>query len=258
MNKKFVFTFVIFLLVACAPKTPPDLQSTISVAIEQTRKAEEALVTQMPPTNTPAPTNTPQPPNTPRPTSTPRPTNTKTPIPQPIYLTGSGDTIIDFENTFQIAIVKINGNSASSHFAVINYGKNGDKYDLLVNTTDPYEGILPLDFHEDEHTTRFEVKAKGSWEITILPLSSARVLSVPGSVSGSGDDVILLIGSAPDIAIISGNSESRHFAVISYGSSKDLLVNTTDPYNGTVVLDKDTLILTINSESNWNIEVKKK
>lgn len=77
----------------------------------------------------------------------------------------------------------------------------------MVNTTDPYDGIVPLDFMADEHAARFEVKAHGDWTIEILPLSTARVLVVPGSIDGKGDDVILLTGSKPDTAIIKGNDE---------------------------------------------------
>ena len=65
----------------------------------------------------------------------------------------------------------------------------------------------------------------------------------------------MLIGSKPDLAKITGNTESQHFAVISYGKTSDLLVNTTDPYDGTVILSSDVILLEINAVGDWLIEI---
>lgn len=179
-----------------------------------------------------------------------------TPPPQNVF-SGSGDTVISFDRTAEPAIVHIVGNTGSHHFAVTSYGSQGEYINLLVNTLDPYDGIRPLDF-EGEHATRFEVNATGAWTIEILPISAAHTLWVPGSLSGSGDDVIVLAGNTPDLATISGNSVSHHFAVIGYGSSGnylDLLVNTIDPYEGTVMLDRTTHFLEIDAEGQWVISI---
>ena len=97
--------------------------------------------------------------------------------------------------------------------------------------------------------------ASGDWSIEILPVSSARVLTVPGKMEGNGDEVIALSGAKPDLAIIQGNDQSRHFAVTSYGKSLDLLVNTTDPYDGKVIVASDTLFLEITATGSWSIEI---
>lgn len=178
-----------------------------------------------------------------------------TPAPKPIEFTGNGDSIVDFINPFDVAITHITGNASSHHFAVTNYGIDGNSIDLLVNTTDAYNGIRPLDFGRDEHTTRFEVKASDEWRIEILPITSARVLIVPGVIEGIGDDVIFLDGATPDIAKINGNTESRHFAVISYGNHSDLLVNTTDPYEGTVIIKGNSTTIEIKANGSWSIEI---
>ena len=129
---------------------------------------------------------------------------------------------------------------------------------MLVNTTDPYDGVRPLDFNNGEHTTRFEVTASDEWRIEALPITSARILTVPGSIEGNGDDVIFVEGATPDLAKIKGNAESRFFAVKSYGKSSNLLVNTTDPYEGTVIVSGDTVILEIQAAGNWSIEITAK
>ena len=172
-----------------------------------------------------------------------------------MHLSGTGDSVVDFENPFNIAIAHIVGNQASSNFAVKNYDANGNTIDLLVNTIDPYDGILPLDFRDGEHTTRFEVNAPGDWIITVMPVSMARVLTVPGTIEGNGDDVFLITGESPDTAVIKGNAGSVNFAIISYGDNIDLLVNTIDPYEGTVIVDPTTSAMEVKAVGPWTIEM---
>ena len=237
-----------------APTAPPAGAEPSDVA-EQLPADTVAPTATPQPTNTPGPTDTPRPTNTPLPTNTPRPTNTPTPPPEPILLTGSGDTVVDVDRGNYAAIAHITGNAAANHFAVVNYGSDGDQIDLLVNTTEPYDGIKPLDFRESEHTTRLEVTATGDWTIEILPLIEARGFLVPGRIEGVGDDVVILTDGTPDIATITGNAAASHFAVIGYGTTADLLVNTTEPYEGTVILDPDTAVLEITGVGPWSIEV---
>jgi hypothetical protein len=247
-------------------------ESTAIAAVEATdeaRPTDTPVPTETPePTNTPAPTdtpaptntptltNTPEPTNTPRPTNTPTPTDTPTVTPTPIVLTGTGDAIVDIEKGAEPALVHIIGNSASRFFAVINYDSNGEQIDLLVNTTDPYDGVRPLDFRNDEQTARFEVQATGTWTIEVIPLLAIERVEVPGSISGVGDYVFALSGGIPDTATITGNQSERFFAVLGYGDGIDLLVNTTDPYQGVVLLDPDTLIIEVQAEGEWTIEIE--
>lgn len=181
-----------------------------------------------------------------------------TAVPKPVTLSGSGDSIQDFQNPFEVAIAHITGNAASHHFAVTSFGSDGERIDLLVNTTEPYEGIRLIDPRSGQHTTRFEINATGSWTIEVLPLSSARKFSVPGAIEGNGDDVVMLTGSTPDLATVKGNAAGRHFAVMGYGQYSDLLVNTTDPYEGTVRLEADTVVLEVLATGSWSIVVKAK
>ena len=259
MQKLKIILITLIFLTACnnAPS-----QGAIETAIFQTQAADQIAVDQntsgeisQQTTNIPPPTRTKLPTNTPAPTNTPDP---PTPVPDPIVLTGTGDSIVDVDNYFKFAIVHIVGNSSGRHFAVINYSEDGESIDLLVNTSDPYDGIKPLDFRNGEHTTRFEINATGEWTIEILPISYARILTVPGSIEGSGDEVFFLDGSKPDIAKITGNNESRHFAVLSYGSSSDLLVNTSDVYSGTVLVDGDTVAIEVTAQGEWSIEISSK
>lgn len=202
-----------------------------------------------------------------QPTTLPLPTETiiqptATQAPDPIVLDGAGDSVVDFENPFTISIVHIIGNSNGSHFSVVNYDANGEYLDLLVNTSDPYEGFGPIDFYDNSHTTRFEVNATGEWKIEVLPVSTVRALSIPGIIEGLGDEVVQLVGAKPDKAYILGNQTgSNHFSIVSSstkGDYLDLLVNTSDPYEGTVLIDGESTYLEINSSDKWSIDIKGK
>jgi hypothetical protein len=183
------------------------------------------------------------------------PTETAIPI-EPIVLTGKGDSIEDFTRSYGAGLYIIEGNACDRFFAVTSFDSAGNQIDLLVNETKPYSGIRPMDFG-DTTTTRLEIKASCAWKITINPLSTIRTFTVPGDVFGTGDDVVLLQGGTPDLADITGNASSRYFGVFSYGKNGyDVLVNTTEPYQGSVMLDSETLILEIKSNDVWNISVK--
>lgn len=127
--------------------------------------------------------------------------------------------------------------------------------DLLINTIGSYQGTVPLDFSSDEQTSRLEIKSSGSWEVQILPLSSARTGTVPGVISGNSDDVVILTGEKPDLLKATSTGESN-FIVWSYSSSdRDLIFNEIAPYSGTAMLDSSTIVLTITVEGDWSLEV---
>lgn len=216
-----------------------------------------------PAVNTPRPTFTPEPgavstatpvlptPTPEPPTPTPVPPTPTTP-PEPIVLEGQGDSIVDVNKWEGPALVRVEGNAESRHFAVLTHG--GDYPDAIVNTTDVYRGVRLIDF-EDSLTSRFEVNAEGGWRIEVLPLSEARVLVVPGMISGEGDEVLILDGVA-DLATIRGNEAERHFAVMTHGDRfPDAIVNTTDPYEGTVIVGSETTVLEVLAVGGWTIEV---
>ena len=206
-------------------------------------------------TPTPEPTNTPAPTATPEPTSTPTPEPTATPAPQPVVYSGTGDNVIDIQKpggADAAVVAYVRGNAESRHFAVENFDAGGEQIDLLVNTTDPYEGIVPMDFRSGEQTTRLQITSSGEWYVEIRPLSTVRHSGAPGVIEGTGDDVFIVDGE-PDTALITGNADARHFAVIAYGERSNLLVNTTDPYDGRVIVAGDTVVVEVNAEGPWTI-----
>jgi hypothetical protein len=163
---------------------------------------------------------------------------------------------VDIEKWPGPALARISGNQGGAHFAVTALNDAGESLDLLVNTVEPYSGTRPLDFTDGAHTARFEVAATGDWQIEVLPvIGNIEVVDVPGTATGTGDNVIAL-GDPADVATITGNSAASHFAVIGYGGLfSDLLVNTTDPYEGQVIISEDTFLLAITAVGDWSIEL---
>lgn len=215
------------------------------------------------PTKAPTDTRTPKPTATPKdtatPTNTPLPTETPTPLPTPMTWSGAGDAIVDLDRAAAPGVLHITGNAAARYFGVTSLDADGNTIDLLVNTSDPYEGYRPIDFREGPAAKRLQIKAEGAWSITCVPLAAEYmegfVLEVPGTHEGKGDEVLLLAGAEADLATISGNADARYFGVIAYSSSISLLINTTDPYEGTVAMPRRALALEIRAEGPWTISL---
>ncbi len=209
------------------------------------RATEPAVVTILSsePTPTPAPTPTPTSPPTPAPLATPK------------RYQGTGDDVIKIVKPGSPSapvIAYVRGNTESHHFAVWGIDEYGDRTDLLVNAIEPYEGIVALDFSDGQVTARLGVTATGNWYIELRPLGSARTAQAPGVAWGKGDEVFLVTGRT-DTVYVTGNSTARHFAVWAYGDTKDLLVNTTEPYAGRTLLPRGTFLIEVTAVGEWAI-----
>jgi hypothetical protein len=261
----FALFILLVLLTACNTAQQSDSTQTKTIApINTQQPTNTPLATDKPsPTftstvpDTPKPTNTPEPTNTPNPTNTPTKPPTPTNTPESIVIKGKGADVVDIDIPFDLAIAHITGNKASRHFSIVSYNKNGEYVDLLVNVSDPYEGTVPIGF-EGNQITRFEVDAVGEWTIEILPLSSARTFSIPGKIEGTGCDIIVMTNGVPDVAKVTGNAQADHFSIVGYdlsGNYVDLLVNTSDPFEGKVLIDKEIAILVVDSTGPWAIDI---
>lgn len=172
--------------------------------------------------------------------------------PDPITYTGSGDDYFDISPFDSLYYFRITGNTEARHFSVTGYDASGNYTELFANTTDYYDGYV-LD--PEQHTRTLEVDAEGPWTIEIVSLYTAPVLPVGETYSGI-DDAVLLLPSDCQSAIINGNTMSRYFSVITYGSGSDLLVNTVDPYSGTVRIDPGATVMTVHAVGGWSISLQ--
>lgn len=188
-----------------------------------------------------------------KPKPEPAPEPVPLPVPEPKVYSGSGDSVIAIEKPENgPAMFHISGNDSARHFSVTGYDAYDNRTSLFVNTTDPYTGFT-LD--PGGTTAMLEISAQGAWTVGVYSVRAARVVTSPGSISGTGDEVLQVTGS-PSLATISGNPNARHFAVKGYNPSSDLLVNTTDVYTGTVRVARGTTVLEITAEGAWEITLE--
>lgn len=168
----------------------------------------------------------------------------------PVIYTGSGDDVIEIELLEEGSAFHITGNQAGRHFSVKGYDASGKYIDLFVNTTDPYDGIT-LD--PDQATAMLEISATGDWTVELRSVFALDTIAAGETVSGAGDSVVFVLGFGKT-ATITGNAEGRHFAVRSYGAERNnLMVNTTEPYEGKVMLVGQPLFLEISAAGDWSI-----
>lgn len=91
-----------------------------------------------------------------------------------LLIHGTGDDVIQMSELSGALVARIHGNPAGRHFAVQTYDKSGNLASLLVNTTEPYMGMVPFNFDtydmQDISGGLLEVKAYGDWSIEIMSL----------------------------------------------------------------------------------------
>lgn len=234
--------------------TPTENQREQTMIANQTQYSATLVAQELLATNkalTPSPTK--------KPTNTPRPTSTRTPIPEPIFIEGTGDSVIDINKTFSLGIMHIINTSSRGNFSVWNYDANNEMIDLLVNTIGEYDGHMPFDWVDDENTARLEINSPGSWSIEIFPFDLPYILDfitdVPNTINGAGDSILIFPDGA-DLAIIDASTAKSNFVVYAYGESGlDLLVNEIAPYTGTVMIPSGATGLEIEAEGEWSIEL---
>ena len=160
---------------------------------------------------------------------------------------GSGDDVVSSVITENISYAHI-VHSGGGHFSVKGHHSGG--YDLLVNTTDPYDGKT-LIYPDEEYT--FEVTAEGEWEIDLYRLGMSSV----DSFSGDADYVTPMFLRTSDVYEITTNG-SGHFAIKGWtDNGYDLLVNTMDEnYSGKVMFDSDEqyAFFEITASRDWEIK----
>ena len=173
-------------------------------------------------------------------------------IPDPVVYTGSGDDVIQIDPPDGKYVFRISGNQEGRHFSVKTYDSFTEYIALLVNTTSTYSGVT---YDPTQSTALLEINATGDWTVELVSIYTMDALISGNSISGEGDAVLLVF---PPVltADIAGNENSSHFSVKSYdinGNYLDLLVNTTDPYAGTVMMGLDASTLVISAEGPWTI-----
>ncbi|MBA8847600.1 DUF4190 domain-containing protein [Microcella alkalica] len=173
-----------------------------------------------------------------------------------VVYSGTGDTILQIElpaGPDSIGIATM-AHSGSSNFAVWSLDANLNQSDLLVNEIGRYAGTVPFNLSTAERITALEITADGAWTVTLRDVLSVRELPESSTTTGQGDDVLVYLGDAT-IADLAHTGDSN-FAVWSYGSSSDLVVNEIGAYTGQVRWPAGTALVQISANGAWTIALQ--
>lgn len=172
---------------------------------------------------------------------------------------GFGDDVITFDPFVRPAVIVVRGNADEHHFAV--WAHSPTDSDLLVNTTESYFGIHPDTLNG---TNELEITATGGWKVAILDWTATPLLALEEPYEGTGDSILFMVGidyDKPVTVTIEGNSGGSHFAVKEYlflmeggWNYADLLVNTVEPYSGSVRSRRGN-VLQVTAEGSWTVEI---
>ena len=253
---KRLFVLTLLFLTACTPAVAISVPTPTSTSI---------------PTNSPAPTRTPIPTQLPTatqlieeshdppitPTESGEEVNPPELTPTPVAaLSGSGDDVVevDLPDDF-VGVIHVIGNEIGEGFMVRNFDTNGELIGILVDTSDPYDGIRPLDFLNTEDTGSLEITGVGEWEVEIIEIFDAPFLDMPGNLTQSGDYVLVLGGGLPDSALVKKEEAIGNFRILGYGRSIEVLVDSTGSLDGVFSINPDIVVLEIQAQGEWTLDV---
>ena len=176
-----------------------------------------------------------------------------TEIPDLITLAGAGNEVVDFQKWDGPAIVQVVYSGTGSFVVTKNSAPDGQS-EVFINKTGAYIGTLPIDFLATEYTSQFEITAVGPWKIQVIRLANARTETIPATITGSGDDVIVLTGGTPDLLTIDASLATGTFAIHGFRAGIwDLLSKETSPYTGIVQAAAGTVALQISATGTWSV-----
>ena len=140
---------------------------------------------------------------------------------------GKGDDIVSGLVVDDYSYLKVT-HTGAGYFSVKAHYNNS--YDLLVSTTDPYNGGCTLLLPDREYT--LEVNGSGEWKVEAFRIGTAS----KDTFKGAGDIVTPIFIASSDAYEIIANGKGYFSVKGYYGNGRyDLLVSTTDPYSGKVM-----------------------
>lgn len=168
--------------------------------------------------------------------------------------TDTGTDAIPLEKGFAVVESRYNG---SSNFVVALQDSQGQMIDLLVNEIGTYSGKSFV-WIEETGDYYFNINGnQGKWEIKVMQYRPLDLPTLPGDLSGTGDDVIFFeIDQGSYQLSFSHNGESN-FVVFMNGY--DLLVNEIGSYEGSQRYgfeESNVYVFVVKADGDWKISVK--
>jgi hypothetical protein len=182
------------------------------------------------------------------------PPSTATTVPVPAPLDGDGPASVDIIKDPSVPLAAyITANAAAQTCGISNYDAAGDQLDVLVDTSEPYEGIRPVDLGAGQPTSRFQVDCQGPWHIELRDASTLVGVGPGETRQHRGDDVFVVRGA--HTLSISGNAGARHLGVQAYDLSNRQaaqLVDTSTPFQADVITPENVLLV-VQTDGEWSI-----
>jgi septal ring-binding cell division protein DamX len=170
-------------------------------------------------------------------------------VAKPRVIKGRGDDVVDIPPLTDIAVVVFDCR-CTGNTVLTSDGPEG----LLVNEIGSYRGKRWINVENDAQTTQFEIEASGRWTLTIGTVDRLARQAPSGKASGTGDDVVVLGGSATK-ARIKHTKGQANFVVEAYSldtGQGGLLINEIGGYSGTRPLNAPALVQ-ITADGTWSI-----
>jgi hypothetical protein len=196
--------------------------------------------------------------------SSPPPPSTSTPTDfsnQPILdksesYNGTGSTDISFPVSYLPAMFSLYTMGGTN--SVIKTSANRDFESIVVLKTQSVRendvGISDLEIDGDRITV--SIKAIDEWWLSVLPLSEANFLAVPGKVNGNGEFLFILEGAQPRYIHLTTERENQAITLMTFdGQDGESLFSTTRAYDDWIPVPSNIGILQIVGVGSWAIEV---
>ncbi|HTK63697.1 MAG TPA: hypothetical protein VL595_15025 [Pseudonocardia sp.] len=178
--------------------------------------------------------------------------DTFTPAPgsPPTFYSGRGNASVTITKDPGPAIVQFECDKCTGNTVL----KSNGPESVLVNTVGSYSGRRPIDLQEGSSTTTINVGASSDWRMTVSSGLGAARASVEGApLTGQGDDVVIMNGSATKAHVTNtGASGFIVYVVPVQSATVSLAVNTVGAYDGTVALSAPAVVI-VQSTGAWTI-----
>jgi len=169
---------------------------------------------------------------------------------------GSGSTDLTFPVSYLPAMFSLATMGGTS--SVLKTAANRDFESIVVfNTQSVREndvGISSVEIEGDGATV--SIKAIDEWWLTVIPLSEANFLAVPGKVKGNGDFLFILEGAQPQYLHLTTERENQAITLMTFTEEgRDSFFSTTRAYDDWIPVPTNTRLLQIVGVGSWAIEV---
>lgn len=166
----------------------------------------------------------------------------------PIVYQGQGDDVLHIAKPDGVAILLFECPRCVDNTIVKSDGAEG----LLVNTIGAYSGKTWLDAENGSRTSQLVINATGAWKATVGSVAALARRSNGSSISGRGDDVVVMDGSSTAAAITNRGGDDNFVVWVLADGDRELPVNTIGGYRGTVQLAAPALV-EVTSDGSWTI-----